>query len=134
VPNIKKTSDLVEEIAAASAEQTSGVAQINTAVTQMSQVTQQNAASSEELAATAEQMSAQAEQLQKAMGFFKVRGQAAAAGSKRSPAKPASAAERPVTLSVRRGAPAPKTTARVVPTGQPLLEMAEEANSGFARF
>jgi methyl-accepting chemotaxis protein len=74
VPNIKKTSDLVQEIAAASAEQTSGVGQINSAVTQMNKTTQQNAASSEELAATSEEMSAQAEQLQQTMGFFKIAG------------------------------------------------------------
>jgi methyl-accepting chemotaxis protein len=74
VPNIKKTSDLVQEITAASAEQTSGVGQINSAVTQMSQTTQQNAASSEELAATSEEMSSQAEQLQSTMAFFKLAG------------------------------------------------------------
>ena len=72
VPNIRRTSDLVQEIAAASEEQSSGVAQINAAVQQLSLATQQNAASSEELAATAEEMSGQAEQLQRTMGFFKV--------------------------------------------------------------
>ncbi|MRV70229.1 HAMP domain-containing protein [Duganella sp. FT92W] len=72
VPNIKRTSDLVQEISAASDEQSSGVAQINAAVLQLSQTTQQNSASSEELAATAEEMSGQAEQLQRTMGFFKV--------------------------------------------------------------
>jgi methyl-accepting chemotaxis protein len=72
VPNIKKTSGLVQEIAAASEEQSAGVAQINSAVNQLSQTTQQNASSSEELAATAEEMSGQAEQLQQTMGFFKV--------------------------------------------------------------
>jgi methyl-accepting chemotaxis protein len=72
VPNIRKTSDLVQEIAAASSEQSSGVAQINSAVVQLSQTTQQNAASSEELAATSEEMSSQAEQLQQTMAFFKL--------------------------------------------------------------
>ncbi|MDP3841183.1 MAG: methyl-accepting chemotaxis protein [Oxalobacteraceae bacterium] len=72
VPNIKKTSDLVQEITAASEEQSSGVGQINAAVGQLSQTTQQNASSSEELAATAEEMSGQAEQLQQTMGFFKL--------------------------------------------------------------
>ena len=72
VPNIRKTSDLVQEITAASEEQSSGVGQINSAVTQLSQTTQQNASSSEELAATAEEMSSQAEQLQQAMSFFKL--------------------------------------------------------------
>jgi methyl-accepting chemotaxis protein len=71
VPSIKKTSDLVQEISAASQEQSSGVSQINSAVTQLSQTTQQNAASSEELAATAEEMSSQAEQLQQTMAFFR---------------------------------------------------------------
>ncbi|SHN39475.1 chemotaxis protein, partial [Rhizobacter sp. OV335] len=72
VPNIKKTSDLVQEITAASEEQSSGVSQINAAVSQLSQTTQQNASSSEELAATSEEMSSQAEQLQQTMSFFKL--------------------------------------------------------------
>jgi len=75
VPNIKKTSDLVQEITAASEEQSSGVSQINAAVSQLSQTTQQNASSSEELAATSEEMSSQAEQLQQTMSFFKLASQ-----------------------------------------------------------
>jgi len=71
VPTIAKTSDLVQEIASASDEQSSGIGQINTAVTQLSQLTQENSSSSEELAATAEEMSSQAEQLQELMNFFK---------------------------------------------------------------
>ncbi|WP_332853216.1 methyl-accepting chemotaxis protein [Duganella sp. S19_KUP01_CR8] len=74
VPNIRRTSDLVQEITAASEEQSAGVGQINSAVTQLSQTTQQNASSSEELAATAEEMSGQAEQLQQTMSFFKLAG------------------------------------------------------------
>ncbi|MBA5685622.1 HAMP domain-containing methyl-accepting chemotaxis protein [Rugamonas apoptosis] len=74
VPNIRRTSNLVQEITAASEEQSSGVGQINSAVTQLSQTTQQNASSSEELAATAEEMSGQAEQLQQTMSFFKLQG------------------------------------------------------------
>ncbi|MFC2971183.1 methyl-accepting chemotaxis protein [Azotobacter bryophylli] len=72
VPAIQKTSDLVQEIAAASSEQSAGVGQINAAIEQLNQLTQQNASSSEELAATAEEMSAQAEQLQQLMGFFRL--------------------------------------------------------------
>ncbi|MBV6322842.1 methyl-accepting chemotaxis protein [Duganella violaceipulchra] len=74
VPNIRRTSDLVQEITAASEEQSAGVGQINSAVTQLSQTTQQNASSSEQLAATAEEMSGQAEQLQQTMSFFKLAG------------------------------------------------------------
>jgi methyl-accepting chemotaxis protein len=74
VPAINKTSDLVQEITAASEEQSAGVSQVNTAMNQLNQVTQQNASSSEELAATAEEMSSQATQLQNLMAFFKVDG------------------------------------------------------------
>lgn len=78
VPTINKTSDLVQEITAASEEQSTGVAQINTAMMQMNQVTQQNASASEELAATAEEMSGQAGQLQETISFFRVVGTASA--------------------------------------------------------
>ncbi|MBP6899101.1 MAG: MCP four helix bundle domain-containing protein [Burkholderiaceae bacterium] len=70
VPSIRKTSDLVQEITAASEEQSSGVNQINGAVGQLSQTTQQTASSSEELAATSEEMSSQAEQLRQVISFF----------------------------------------------------------------
>ncbi len=72
VPSIKKTSDLVQEIAAASQEQSAGVGQINGAMGQLNKATQQNASSSEELAATAEEMGGQAAQLQELMEFFKI--------------------------------------------------------------
>jgi methyl-accepting chemotaxis protein len=70
VLSITKTSDLIQEMSAATQEQSSGVSQINLAMSQMNQVTQQNAAASEELAATAEQMTSQVEQLQSLMEFF----------------------------------------------------------------
>lgn len=70
IPSIRKTSDLVQEIAAASEEQSVGLSQISASMTQLNQVTQQNASASEELAATAEEMSGQAEQLQGLMEFF----------------------------------------------------------------
>jgi methyl-accepting chemotaxis protein len=73
VPGVRKTSDLVQEIAAASEEQNAGVSQINTAMSQLSQATQQNASASEELAATSEELSSQAEQLQQTMSVFKLR-------------------------------------------------------------
>jgi methyl-accepting chemotaxis protein len=100
VPNIRKTSDLVQEITAASEEQSAGVGQINAAVGQMSQTTQQNASSSEELAATAEEMSSQAEQLQQAMAFFRLAGHDAAPVAKK-PARRTSA--QPVAAPKRQG-------------------------------
>ncbi len=73
VPSIAKTSELVQEIAAASQEQSAGVSQVNKAMNQMNQVTQQNASISEELAATAEEMTGQTEQLRGLMSFFKIK-------------------------------------------------------------
>jgi len=72
VPSIRKTADLVQEIAASSQEQSSGVGQINSAMGQLNQATQQNASASEELAATAEEMGGLAQQLQELMGFFRI--------------------------------------------------------------
>jgi len=74
VPNIVKTADLVEEITAASAEQASGISQINDSMTQLDKATQQNASASEELAATAEELSGQATQLQETVSFFRLDG------------------------------------------------------------
>ncbi|MEF8714388.1 MAG: methyl-accepting chemotaxis protein [Accumulibacter sp.] len=74
LPSIQKTSDLVQEIAAASQEQRSGVGQINGAMGQLNQATQQNASASEELAATAEELGSQAQQLQELMTFFRLAG------------------------------------------------------------
>jgi len=70
VPSIRKTADLVQEITAASREQTSGLNQISTAMSQLSQATQSTASSSEELSATAEEMSSQAMNLQESIRFF----------------------------------------------------------------
>jgi methyl-accepting chemotaxis protein len=72
VPDIQKTSELVQEISAASREQTSGADQINNAIQQLNQVVQQNAGAAEEMTSTAEELSSQAEQLRGAVGFFKV--------------------------------------------------------------
>lgn len=74
VPSIKKTADLVQEVSAASREQSSGVTQINKAMAQVDQVTQRNASSSEELSGTSEEMASQAEALQEMMSFFRVNG------------------------------------------------------------
>jgi len=63
VQSIGKTTNLVGEIAAASAEQSQGIDQVNTAVSQMDKVTQQNAANAEESASASEELSAQAEQM-----------------------------------------------------------------------
>ncbi|MDD4952391.1 MAG: methyl-accepting chemotaxis protein [Desulfovibrionaceae bacterium] len=74
VPDIKKTAELVQEIAAASNEQNSGAEQINKAIQQLDQVIQQNASASEEMASTSEELAGQAQQLQSTISFFNLNG------------------------------------------------------------
>ena len=61
VPAIRSTAELVQEVAAASAEQSSGVAQIHRALGNVDQITQRNASAAEELSSTAEEMASQAD-------------------------------------------------------------------------
>ncbi|KAF0095977.1 MAG: methyl-accepting chemotaxis protein [Puniceicoccaceae bacterium 5H] len=72
VPDIRRTAELVQEIAAASAEQTTGANQVSKAMQELDQVTQRNSASSEEMASTAEELASQGQQLQDTIGFFKL--------------------------------------------------------------
>ena len=72
VPDIQKTAELVQEISAASKEQTSGADQINASIQQLNRVIQQNAGAAEEMSSTAEELASQAGQLQSAVAFFKV--------------------------------------------------------------
>ncbi|WP_337878019.1 methyl-accepting chemotaxis protein [Idiomarina baltica] len=93
VPNITKTSDLIQDISASALEQDKGASEINKALQQLDEVVQQSAAAAEELAATAEELSAQAEQMNSAMEFFVVdeqaRGQHAVAKKQPSASKKA---------------------------------------------
>lgn len=73
VPDITKTSELVQEIASASQEQNLGAEQIGKAVIEFDQVVQQNASIAEETASTAEELSAQAYHLQEVISFFQVK-------------------------------------------------------------
>ena len=106
VPSINKTSDLVQEIASASEEQSSGIAQINQAMGQLNQTTQQGASASEELAATAEEMGAQASQLQELMAFFHVAGSTSSGGAHTSPRQAKVSGGHPATHPVAHAAPA----------------------------
>jgi methyl-accepting chemotaxis protein len=75
VSAIRRVTDLMGEISAASVEQSAGVAQVGEAVTQMDQATQQNAALVEESAAAAASLRSQADQLVDAVAVFKLSGQ-----------------------------------------------------------
>jgi len=69
---IARVTQIMDEISAASAEQSSGIEQVNQAVTQMDQVTQQNAALVEQAAAAAESLEEQAQELTRAVSVFRV--------------------------------------------------------------
>ena len=70
VTSVKRVTDIVSEIAAASREQAGGIEQVNKAVTQMDQVTQANASQTEELSGTAEGLAGQAAHLQQLVAQF----------------------------------------------------------------
>lgn len=72
IPDIKRTSELVQEINISSSEQNQGAGQINKSIQQLDKVIQANAASAEELAASAEELSSQASLLQETISFFNV--------------------------------------------------------------
>jgi methyl-accepting chemotaxis protein len=74
VTAVKRVTDIMSEIAAASNEQNSGIEQVNEAITQMDETTQQNAALVEEAAAAAEAMQQQANGLLEAVSVFKLDG------------------------------------------------------------
>jgi methyl-accepting chemotaxis protein len=72
VPDIAKTSNLVQEIAASSQEQSESSNQVNSALQQLNQIVQQNAANAEEMASSSEELAAQADSLKDLVSFFKV--------------------------------------------------------------
>ena len=72
VTSVKRVTDIVTEIAAASREQSTGIDQVNKAVTQMDTVTQRNASQTEEMSATAQTLTEQANQLRDLVGKFKL--------------------------------------------------------------
>ena len=72
LPDIQRTSELVQEISASCREQNSDGERVNMAIHQLDRVIQQNAAASEEMAATTEELSGQAEQLKESIRFFRI--------------------------------------------------------------
>jgi methyl-accepting chemotaxis protein len=72
VPNIQKTSELVQEISASSIEQSSRADQINKAIQNLNRVVQENASTAQEMAFGSEQLKLKAEELQNAVSFFKI--------------------------------------------------------------
>ena len=93
VASVKRVTDIVAEIAAASREQATGIDQVNKAVTQMDTVTQANAGQTEELSGTAEALATQAQQLQAMVARFTLE-EGVPAAPERAPARPVRAKRR----------------------------------------
>jgi methyl-accepting chemotaxis protein len=85
VASIRRVTDIMGEISAASSEQSAGVGQVGEAVTQMDQATQQNAALVEEMAAAASALNAQAGELVNAVAVFKLDNSTSARGPAAAP-------------------------------------------------
>ncbi len=110
VTSVKKVSDIIAEIAAASEEQSTGIEQVNKAVTQLDEVTQQNAALVEEAAAASKSMDDQAQGMTSLMQFFSVDGDPAVAAAPLSAtATPASRSREPAPRQASQRAAAPRT-------------------------
>ncbi len=99
VKSVKRVTDMVAEIAAASREQMTGVEQVNTAVMQVDRVTQLNAAQTEELSATARSLSDKAEDLLSRVSRFELGSGTAAPAPARAP-RPTPAAKRRALVAV----------------------------------
>ncbi len=113
VDSVKKVTDIVAEIAAASQEQSAGIDQVNNAVMQMDEMTQQNAALVEEAAAAARAMQEQAGELTSQVGFFQLNQDEVAAASGPAPTRArAVVAEAEAVFAAVRNAPAPTRAAR----------------------
>ncbi len=109
VASIRRVTDIMGEISAASSEQSAGVGQVGEAVTQMDQATQQNAALVEEMAAAASALNAQAGELVNAVAVFKLD-----ASATRSTAAPAPRAPMPApAYTPQRNAVTHKTASKI---------------------
>ncbi len=122
VSSIRRVTDIMGEISAASNEQAQGVAQVGEAITQMDQATQQNAALVEESSAAADSLKSQAQQLVQAVAVFKLASDGAQGDAQvtRSVTRSATPGKAPYTDIERRGANRPINVARLKPKATAL--------------
>ncbi|OHB44661.1 MAG: hypothetical protein A2Y13_03620 [Planctomycetes bacterium GWC2_45_44] len=130
VSSVSKTTELVGEIAAASAEQSQGIEQINVAVSQMDKVTQQNAANAEESASASEELNAQAESMNDIVGqlVVLVEGEknASAVNTAGSTKKPARLTQTDTLLhNIATGKKSSKSTTRTVKAASQIIPLGE---------
>jgi len=135
VTSVKRVTDIMAEISAASIEQSAGIEQINQAVAQMDQVTQQNAALVEQAAAASESMQEQAQNLTIAVSTFrlaeggKAGGKAAGNEERRGAQRAANVTRLPVSKGAAKSAAAAATSAS---TGNAKPRPAKAASGGGA--
>jgi aerotaxis receptor len=122
VGSVKKVTDIVAEIAAASQEQSSGIDQVNKAIMQMDEMTQQNAALVEESSAASRAMEEQAKGLDTMMMFFRLGSNDGAGRS--------SEVRRPRPVDTSGGADAGRKKARLVTPAAPRAKAAPLPKTG----
>jgi methyl-accepting chemotaxis protein len=115
VESIKKVAVVISDIAAASAEQATGIEQVNKALTQMDEVTQQNSALVEENAATAKTLEQQSKAMSDEVGVFVV--------DEAENERPAVAPRRPVAATAKPAKPAAPKRAAALNGGGPVGRM-----------
>ena len=132
VQSVKRVSDVVAEISAASQEQTTGIDQVNLAITQMDEVTQQNAALVEEAAAAAASLQDQAANLAQLVSVFKLDQSGVAPVSMTPQAAPALSAKPAPRPALQRpvSRPAPKTAAAPAPAASAIKRDAPPTSDG----
>ena len=142
VASIRRVTDIMGEISAASTEQSMGVSQVGEAVTQMDQVTQQNAALVEEMAAAASSLKNQAEELLSTVNVLKVDGSAVTSSGHRSSAATArrpikditpkpmavGSSASPSAKTAKLSAPAPSSSAPAKPEAQASAQQVAKSN------
>ncbi|WP_058633665.1 methyl-accepting chemotaxis protein [Aureimonas ureilytica] len=111
VPDIQRTSELVQEISAACREQAIGIAQINQAIQQLDQVTQANAGAASEMAATADQLSGEGHRLLDCTSFFELDASAQPSPAPAPASQPAVSNEAGPASPVQTAAPHPAKAA-----------------------
>jgi methyl-accepting chemotaxis protein len=135
VGSIKKVADIVSDIASASAEQSTGIDQVNTALTQMDQATQQNSALVEQNAAAAKALEQQSQGMEQRVSFFEL-GDHTAAGERARVAAAASAKRAPAPAK-KQSAPATKSAAAAAnrgPVGRMQAALATAVNQDWKEF
>ncbi|MCZ8233884.1 MAG: methyl-accepting chemotaxis protein [Inhella sp.] len=138
VGQVKRVADLIEEISAASSEQSKGIGQIGDAVNQLDQVTQQNAALVEESAAAAESLQHQARALAQAVAVFRLGSEGSSSASSVSAPAPARPRASPPAFKAKPAAvrpsasprPAGPTKAPTAPRPAPAPSPAPAASHG----